>query len=142
MTTRPNSLFYFPFSPLSAVGRLDFVSPVLTFLRFTMFCRTSLPRRRCPHAKLVSSIPPSCLLFIRSTSLSWFVTARSCTSLLEPSLFCPPLLPCVPASLLNSYIVVKDDDTGERPASLYDLEFIVNVNGEAIDQSLAYLAER
>lgn len=41
-----------------------------------------------------------------------------------------------------SYIVVRDDDAGEAPASLYELEFTVNVNGEAIDQSLAYLAER
>lgn len=42
----------------------------------------------------------------------------------------------------SSYIVVKNDDVGEGPASLYDLEFTVDVNGEAIDQSLAYLAER
>eukprot|EP00903_Cladosiphon_okamuranus_P016182 g14933.t1 len=42
----------------------------------------------------------------------------------------------------GSYIVVRDDHVDEAPASLYELEFTVNVNGEAIDQSLVYLAER
>ena len=39
---------------------------------------------------------------------------------------------------------MKNDDIGEGPASLYDLEFtvLIDVHGEAIDQSLAYLAER
>ena len=41
-----------------------------------------------------------------------------------------------------SYIVVKKDSVGEGPASLYELEFTVDGKGEAIDESLAYLAER
>ncbi|CAM9775598.1 unnamed protein product, partial [Ectocarpus sp. 4 AP-2014] len=51
----------------------------------------------------------------------------------------------------GSYIVVKgvggsgsggQGEAAAPPASLYDLEFAVNVGGDSIDQSLAYLAER
>lgn len=67
---------------------------------------------------------------------------------------CPSLLPLCLCTLPSaSYIVVKGvggsgSGSGGRgeaaapPASLYELEFAVNVDGDSIDQSLAYLAER